>query len=58
MTDEKRKEFEFVAAPKLEPLDDRRLDGPITVVVTMGAALLTIIIIALWVLNMLAIPVA
>lgn len=49
--------FKLVAGPP-KPLTDEQMDGPITVVVTMMAALLTIIIIAIWVFNMMAIPVA
>jgi hypothetical protein len=56
--EKKSENFELMAAPRLDPLDDRKLDGPITVLITMMAALLTIIIIAFWVFNMLAIPVA
>lgn len=60
MTNDKDKHhFHLVTmAPRPESLEDHQTDSLVAVVVMMAGALLTIIVIALFALNMLALPIA
>lgn len=56
MTD-KRKEFEFMALPREAPPTDNGMDSMRATVIIIGGALLSIIIITWFVLNLLAVSV-
>ena len=58
MTEDKRVEFELMVVPPEHFETDDGMDSMIAVVVTIGAAILTVLIILIWALNMLAIPIA